>query len=115
MANRTFTTSKAAQGWERDKFVEKDHGGWVALSGGRMTLQEYATDWLEGAVDLAPSSRRIYESNLRLHIFPMLGGYKLDHARGVRPLVGEPSSQARTTRTRVWRTARLSQAVSRFR
>jgi integrase len=42
-----------------------------------MTLQEYATEWLEGAVDLAPSPRRIYESNLRLHIFPMLGGYKL--------------------------------------
>lgn len=77
MATRTFTTFKAAQGWERDKFVEKDHGGWIALSGGRITFQEFATEWLESAVDLAPSSRRIYDSNLRLHIFPMLGGYKL--------------------------------------
>jgi hypothetical protein len=71
MATKTFTTCEAAQGWERDKFVEKDHGGWVALSGGRMTLQEVATEWLEGAVDRASSSRRIYESNLRLNIFPM--------------------------------------------
>jgi integrase len=77
MAIRTFTTLKAAQAWERDKFVEKDRGGWVALSGGRINLKEFATEWLEGAVDLAPSSRRIYESNLRLHIFPVLGGYQL--------------------------------------
>jgi len=77
MATRTFATFKAAQAWERDKFVEKDHGGWIALSGGRMTLQQFATEWLEGNVDLAPSSRRIYDSNFRLHIFPVLGGYKL--------------------------------------
>jgi integrase len=73
LATRTFTTMKAAQGWERDKFNEKDHGAWVALAGGRIRLRDFATEWIDGAVDLAPSTRRIYRSNLRLHILPVLG------------------------------------------
>ena len=77
LATRTFTTMKAAQAWERDKFNEKDHGSWVALSGGRIRLREFADDWLEGALDLSPSTRRIYQDNLRLHILPTLGDIPL--------------------------------------
>lgn len=77
LALRTFTTMKAAQAWERDKFAEKDHGSWVAQSGGRVKLADFAYEWIEGAVDLAPSTRRIYRDNLRLHILPVLGDLQL--------------------------------------
>jgi hypothetical protein len=77
LALRTFTTMKAAQAWERDKFAEKDHGSWVAQSGGRVKLADFANEWIEGAVDLAPSTLRIYRDNLRLHILAVLGDLQL--------------------------------------
>lgn len=40
LALRTFTTMKAAQAWERDKYAEKDHGAWVVQSGGRVVARQ---------------------------------------------------------------------------
>ncbi len=59
LALRTFTTVKAAQAWERDKYAEKDHGACVVQSGGRVRLAHFAGEWIDGVVDLAPSTRRI--------------------------------------------------------
>jgi integrase len=74
---RTFRTKKLAELWERDKLGERDSGTWVGLSGGRVRFGEFAAQWLEGAVDLAPRTRQIYADNLRLHILPTFGDVPL--------------------------------------
>lgn len=73
----TSDLGAAAQAWERDKFAEKDHGAWVTQAGGRIKLRDFATQWLEDAIDLAPPTRRIYADDLRLHILPKLGNVPL--------------------------------------
>jgi integrase len=74
---RTFRTAKAAQQWEREKLNEKDAGTWVAQTGGRVRLRDFATEWLEGADGLSPATRRIYGDNLRLHVYPVLGDHPI--------------------------------------
>jgi hypothetical protein len=74
---RTFRTQKAAQQWERDKLGEREAGTWVGLTGGRARSGAFAEQWLADAVDLAPSSRRIYGDNLRLYILPTFAEVRL--------------------------------------
>jgi integrase len=70
VTTRTFRTRKAAQQWERDRLGERDSGRWVGLAGGRIRFGAFAEQWLSDAVNLAPSTRRIYRDNLRLSILP---------------------------------------------
>lgn len=44
---------------------------------GRVTLAEYAWQWLKQRVNLRPRTRELYESELRLHILPALGTFEL--------------------------------------
>lgn len=45
--------------------------------GRRITLHEYATTWLEQRSNIRPRTREGYESQLRRHIFPVLGDTEL--------------------------------------
>ena len=42
-----------------------------------MTLEQWAIEWQRTVVHLRSSTRRIYETNLRLHILPELGAFEL--------------------------------------
>lgn len=74
---RTFHRLDDARRFEREKLRTRDRGEWVDPSAGRVTLAEYAATWQRQVVHLRPSSRRIYEANLRLHILPSLGDTQL--------------------------------------
>ncbi len=55
----------------------RDQGGWVDPRASRMTLAEWVREWSGTIVHLRPSTRRIYEDNLRLHVLPSLGAVPL--------------------------------------
>jgi hypothetical protein len=56
--------------------ASQQRGEWVSLDRGRVTLAEYAPKCIVGRV-LRPRTREGYESNLKLHILPVLGEIEL--------------------------------------
>jgi integrase len=75
--SKTFRTKKDAERYERTQQTAIERGLWVDPQKGRITLEAWAQDWQRTVVHLRPSTRRIYESNLRLHILPVLGAVEL--------------------------------------
>jgi integrase len=53
-------------------------GRWVNPSGGKALLADYAGAWLNQQAGLAPRTREIYASLLRVHILPTLGKVPLN-------------------------------------
>lgn len=74
---RSFRTRKAAEAYERDQRNLREHGGWADPRASRLTLAAWSHEWLRTIVHLRPSTRRIYEDNLRLHVLPSLGAVPL--------------------------------------
>jgi integrase len=75
--SRTFRTRKAAETYQRELLAQRDRGGWVDPKAGRISLDDWVTEWSATLVNLRPSSRRIYLDNLRLHVLPELGSVQL--------------------------------------
>jgi len=71
-ASVTFPTKGDAGRWLSSVETDRARGLWVDPRAGRMRLEEYAKDWLKSRVRLAPRTREIYDSQLRLHILPSL-------------------------------------------
>lgn len=53
--------------------TEQSRGAWIDPRAGEIPLAVYSAAWLEHKVPLAPRTREIYETQLRLHIVPILG------------------------------------------
>jgi integrase len=75
--SRTFRTKKEAERHERAQKTAMERGLWVDPQKGRVTLEQWALEWQRTVVHLRSSTRRIYDTNLRLHILPELGGYEM--------------------------------------
>jgi integrase len=75
--SKTFRTKKDAERYQRAQQTAMERGLWVDPQKGRITLEAWAQDWQRTVVHLRPSTRRIYESNLRLHVLPTLGAVEL--------------------------------------
>ena len=75
--SRTFRTKKEAERHERGQKTAMERGVWVDPQKGRVTLEQWAIEWQRTVVHLRSSTRRIYETNLRLHILPELGAFEL--------------------------------------
>ena len=75
--SRTFRTKKEAERHERAQKTAMERGVWVDSQKGRVTLEQWAIEWQRTVVHLRSSTRRIYETNLRLHILPELGAFEL--------------------------------------
>ena len=63
---------------------EQRRGAWVAPENGRVTLADYALNWLDTRLTsrgepLRPKTKELYEGFLRLHILPSLGAVPLGH------------------------------------
>jgi hypothetical protein len=80
-APRTFATKGDATRWLAATESDQFRGLWLDPAGGKVTLGDYAYGWLKSKVNLAPRTREIYETQLRLHILPSI-------ATGV-PALGE--------------------------
>lgn len=75
--SRTFRTRKEAERYERSQHTAMDQGLWVDPRSGKVTLGTWAAEWQRTVVHLRPSTRRIYDANLRNHILPDLGDMEL--------------------------------------
>lgn len=69
-APSTFATKANALDWLAAKQADLARGHRFNATGGKVTLAEYATEWLAGRSRLAPRTREIYELQLRLHVLP---------------------------------------------
>ena len=68
----TFRSKRDAHVWLSAAVVERANGLHSDLRAREITLADYASAWLAGRTGLAPRTREIYESQLRLHILPPL-------------------------------------------
>jgi integrase len=75
-APSTFPTRGDADRWLANTQADLERGSWIDPSLGAVTLEEYATLWMEERI-LAPRSAELYRGLLRLHIIPVLGRIKL--------------------------------------
>lgn len=75
--SRTFRTLKEAERYERSQQTSVDQGMWVDPRSGRVTLAAWSAEWQRTVVHLRPSTRRIYDVNLRHHILPTLGDVEI--------------------------------------
>jgi hypothetical protein len=57
--------------------VDLDRGAWIDPDAGSISLADFATAWLAERPGLRARTRELYESELRLHILPVLGDVPL--------------------------------------
>lgn len=72
-APRTFATHTEADAWLAAEFADRARGVWRDPEAGRVTLADYAADWLNSRPDLAPRTRDNYRRNLDRWILPRVG------------------------------------------
>ncbi|HET7130212.1 MAG TPA: tyrosine-type recombinase/integrase [Gaiellaceae bacterium] len=96
---KTFPSLAEAKGWRTDTLAQARRGGLNRST--RRTVRESGEAWLEGAKGRAvltrsgnpykPSALRSYESDLRRHVYPELGGTRLTdlERRDVQALVDQ--------------------------
>ena len=71
-APETFAPKGAAAAWLAAAESDQHRGCWTDPRAAAVTPGEYASDWLDTRVDLAPRTREIYAAQLRLHILPSI-------------------------------------------
>lgn len=71
-APTSFATKADAARWLAGVETNRAKGTWVDPLAGRATLDQYAQAWLRGHARLAKRTREIYESQLRLHVLPVI-------------------------------------------
>lgn len=78
----SFKTKAEAEVAFAGSLASQQRGAWVAPDKGKLTLEEYASQWLETRLTsrgepLRPKTVELYEGFLRLHILPTLGAVPL--------------------------------------
>jgi integrase len=75
---KTFRRLKEAETFKRTVETDVIQGTWVDPNAGQITLEDYATQWLEvRRPNISINTYRLYESQLRCHIVPALGVYPI--------------------------------------
>ncbi len=75
----TFASKGDASAWLAETETLIRRGAWTDPDAGKVTLGEWAERWMAARRDLRPSTCRLYEDLLRLHITPALGPISLAH------------------------------------
>ena len=70
--SKSFNRKVDAERWLRGELANIDRGLWVDPTAGTVDFAEWADRWLNG-LDLKPSTRANYESNLRSRVLPRFG------------------------------------------
>jgi integrase len=73
----TFDTKTAAARWLRLTEAEVTRGEWTDPEAGRVTLHDYAEQWIRERPGLRPRTVELYRWLLGKHIAPYLGGVEL--------------------------------------
>src|SRR5512139_606927 len=75
--SQTFAAFKDAVAFRNKVRAKRDEGVVIDPKAGAVSLTDYAATWLAGAKAKRPSTYAVYETNLRLHVLPVLGGRSL--------------------------------------
>jgi len=76
-AESTFRTRCEADAYLAAIRVDLDRDGWIDPVAGQVPLATYAWRWLDERPGLRPRTSELYESELRLHILPVLGSIEV--------------------------------------
>ncbi|GIU98770.1 MAG: hypothetical protein KatS3mg014_0386 [Actinomycetota bacterium] len=79
--SRTFRRRRDAEDFARRVEVEIADGAWRDPSSARRPLGELAEAFLEGAYDLRPATKALYEGAWRLHVAPTFAGVPVGAVR----------------------------------
>lgn len=74
-----FRTRREAERYLRETMEAVESGAFVPT--GRLLVGDYLREWLASRPSLRPTTRRAYESHLRLYLIPALGSVRLDDLR----------------------------------
>ncbi len=74
---RHFDKKADAQAWLDSVTTSVLTGAYVDPKRTRVTVAEWAGQWLDSKVDLKPTTHRCYEVSLRVHILPTWGPLRL--------------------------------------
>jgi integrase len=90
-----------AQAWLDSVTTSVLTGAYVDPKRTRVTLAEWAGQWLESKVDLKPTTRRCYEVSLRVHVLPVWGPVRLGDIthQGVASWVAQLSRSGKSAST----------------
>jgi integrase len=97
-APHTFDTKTAAARWLRLTESEMTRGEWTDPERAKVTVEQYAEQWIRERPGLRPRTVELYRWLLRKHIAPRLGGVEL--------------GRLTTALVRRWRTELLESGVS---
>ena len=78
---KDFDRKVDADRWLREQTAKLDRGEWTDPAQGRVTVGEYAQEWLRGKVKLKASTRTTYDALLRSHVVPTWGSVPLAGVR----------------------------------
>lgn len=78
---KDFDRKTDAERWLREQTAKMDRGEWTDPAAGRVTVGEYAAEWLRGKVKIKHSTRVSYESLLREHVLPTWADVPLSGVR----------------------------------
>ncbi len=76
-APTTFRTQRDADAYLASIRADLERDVWIDPLAGQVSLASYAWRWLEERPNLRPRTRELYESELRLHILPVLGAIEV--------------------------------------
>lgn len=78
--SRAFDRKVDAQRWVADMEVSKARGAFLDVRGGSVRFKPYAEGYL-AVTRMRPQTRASVESNLRIHVYPVIGGLALNAIR----------------------------------
>jgi integrase len=78
---KTYRVKRNAVAFANTVEAAKLRGRWIDPAAGKVTFEDYATDWLE-VQTFDPSTRLAVENRLGVHVFPVLGRRQL---RNIKP------------------------------
>lgn len=78
--SKTFDRQADAVSWRTEQLAALQSGTWAHPDKGKITVQEYAEQWLAGA-GLRHGTRELYARRLVLHIYPTFGNRRVRDLR----------------------------------
>ena len=96
---RGFKTKKEAELYLATVEISKSRGEYIDPSAGRISLDEYGREWLDGQAHLKPSAFRSIESAWRIWVQPKWGQYSISdiHHGEVKAWIGTISRERSAT------------------
>ena len=115
--SRTFDRKADAERWLTDQLSKVNRGQWIDLSAGQVSLDQYATAWLDAKTRIKDKTRDGYRSLLESRILPTFGVTRLSSidrtlvGSWVRSMVDEGLSASRIRQAHQCLAAIMEQAL----